>query len=87
MDNKVGNEEITAFLESVQKESRTIVKAHVNVCAFGYPQEMKEIKAKVSSALASMGVTATYNIFDTPRSHTWTKFNATLFNNRNFICF
>lgn len=65
-DNRVGAAEINEFIEDVQTESRIIVQTHMNVLVFSDKESHNNMKAKVSTALASMGIVASLNIFDTP---------------------
>lgn len=65
-DNRLGAEEIDEFVDEVHKESFTCVRAHTNILAWGDEKEHLEVKGKISSALAGMGVTCVEDTCDTP---------------------
>ena len=65
-DNRLGAEEIEEFVDEVHKESYTSVMAHTNILAWGDDSAHLEVKGKISSALAGMGVTCVEDTVDTP---------------------
>lgn len=65
-DNRLGAEEIDAFVDEVHKESLCCVRAHTNILAWGHESDHLAIRGKVSSALAGMGVTCVESSCDTP---------------------
>lgn len=65
-DNRLGAEEIDAFVDEVHKESLCCVRAHTNILAWGHESDHLAIRGKVSSALAVMGVTCVESSCDTP---------------------
>lgn len=65
-DNRLGAEEIDEFVDEVHKESYTSVMAHTNILAWGDDSAHLEVKGKISSALAGMGVTCVEDTVDTP---------------------
>lgn len=65
-ENRLGAEEIGEFVDEVHKESFMSVRAHTNILAWGSEGEHLEIRGKVSSALAGMGVTCVEDTVDTP---------------------
>jgi len=65
-DNRLGAEEIDAFVDEVHKESFCCVRSHTNVLAWGREEEHLAIRGKISSALAGMGVTCVESTCDTP---------------------
>ena len=65
-DNRLGAEEIDAFVDEVHKESLCCVRAHTNILAWGHESDHLAIRGKVSSALAGMGVICVETGCDTP---------------------
>jgi len=65
-DNRIGAEEIEAFVDEVHKESLCCVRAHTNILAWGRESEHLAIKGKISSALAGLGITCVEDTYDTP---------------------
>jgi len=65
-DNRLGAEEIDAFVDEVHKESLCCVRSHTNILAWGCEDEHLAIRGKISSALAGMGVTCVESTCDTP---------------------
>ena len=65
-DNRLGAEEIEEFVDEVHKESYTSVMAHTNILAWGDDSTHLEVKGKISSVLAGMGVTCVEDTVDTP---------------------
>ena len=57
-ENRVNAEEIGNYLDDVHRDSLTSVLAHMNVIAWGHPDEIDAIRGKVSSALTMSGITA-----------------------------
>ena len=65
-DNRIGAEEIDEFVDEVHKESFVSVRAHTNILAWGSEADHLEIRGKISSALAGMGVTCVEDTVDVP---------------------
>lgn len=65
-ENRLGAEEIDAFVDEVHKESFCSVRFHTNILAWGHESEHLEIKGKISSALAGLGITCVEDTCDTP---------------------
>ena len=65
-DNRLGAEEIDAFVDEVHRESTTSVLSHTNILAWGDEGSRLEVRGKVSAALAGMGVTCVEDTCDTP---------------------
>jgi len=65
-DNRLGAEEIEAFVDEVHKESYCCVRTHTNILAWGREDEHLVIKGKISSALAGLGITCVEDTYDTP---------------------
>ena len=65
-DNRVNGTQIGDYLDEVQRSGLFTVMSHVNVMAWDSPERIDEVKGRVSSALSSMSVTASFNRFNTP---------------------
>lgn len=65
-DNRVNGGEIEEFLDDVQRYGLQVVKTHINVIAWSDEDDRETVTGMVSSALSSMGVSATYNKYNTP---------------------
>lgn len=65
-DNAVCAEEIQTFLDDSATKSLIGVYSHYNIQAWGREEDELKIRGKVSAALASMGVLAVRDIYDTP---------------------
>ena len=65
-ENRLGAEEIDAFVDEVHKVSFCCVRAHTNILAWGREEDHLDIRGKVSSALAGLGITCVEDKYDTP---------------------
>lgn len=65
-DNRIGAEEIGGFIDEVHTESLSCVRAHTNILAWGAADCRQEIRGRISSALAGMGITCVEDTYDTP---------------------
>ena len=65
-ENRLGAEEIDAFVDEVHKESFCCVRSHTNILAWGREEDRLDIRGKVSSALAGLGITCVEDRYDTP---------------------
>lgn len=65
-ENRVNAQEIQEFIESAHSESRTAVYTHLNIMVWGRPDEESDRRARISTALAGMGVTCVQDTYDMP---------------------
>ena len=65
-ENRINAQGLGEFMESVHKDQFTVVYSHLNVLAWSRPENMQEIKGKVSSALQSMNMVGVQELRDMP---------------------
>lgn len=65
-DNRINAAEINEFLDDAYKEGLFTVRTQTHVLAWGPDDQHQQITGKISAALSSMGVAATYNNYNTP---------------------
>ena len=65
-ENRMYSEELNEFLEEAATEQRHTVRFHINVLAGGTAEEFEMVKDKVVSAVARMGISPVYDIYDVP---------------------
>lgn len=65
-DNRVNSEDIGSFIETVHRDSLTVVYAHMNVLAWSTADKVMDVRGKVGSALTMMGILAVQDIYDVP---------------------
>lgn len=65
-ENRVGADEVQAFMDAVQTDSLTTVRSHLNLIVWGDESQKTDIKGKVSAAMSLLGITAVQNTCDMP---------------------
>ena len=65
-ENKVGAEELDMFLDLSHKEQLTTVKTNTNIIVWGNDDQEMELRGRISSALAGMGITCVQATYDAP---------------------
>lgn len=65
-ENRVNSDEIGRFIETVHRDSLSVVYAHTNVLAWSPVDQVMDVRGRVSSALTMMGVLAVQDIYDVP---------------------
>lgn len=65
-ENRINSERIQAYLEDQDNNNLLTVYSHLNVLAWGREDEYDIIRAKLSSAMSQMSMTATYGKYNTP---------------------
>lgn len=65
-ENRVNAEEIGGYMDDAHRDSLTSVLSHVNVLAWGRPDELDAIRGKIGAALTMAGITAVQALDDLP---------------------
>lgn len=65
-ENRVNAEQIQLFIDDVHRDGKTCCYYHMNVLAWCSEEDELDLKGKVSSAISTMGVTATQALCDLP---------------------
>lgn len=65
-ENRVNAEEIASHIIDIHRNGTRDVYSHLNILTWGRSGDEARIRSRVSSALSSMGISASQNRYDTP---------------------